>query len=290
MCPLTSFTWKNRVNLNPSGVARLEPVYASYLSCTVFIVQAVGEKHQTNSVPSWQTIHLRSPMIITILSCPLIFSQVSYPFKIMWINKSLPLVYEKRKGAWILYAVGFYVVTSAATFITHNFMVKGVLVGMELISNKKIKSIVEPVLVSTVKCWPKFLIALYGHFILFSDIGSFAIIGSVGFNLHIGVALSLLVMTGSQTRYSWLSIFKSLIILLTSVGFVSRICNIYNLTFELIALFILFCGFVMILPCIKAKCEKKSEENYEEYDLEENDESKKSEEMDNCCLPKAPLS
>jgi len=214
----------------------------------------------------------------------------SYDYNDPLLPPDLFSMYEKRKGAWILYAVGFYVVTSAATFITHNFMVKGVLVGMELISNKKIKSIVEPVLVSTVKCWPKFLIALYGHFILFSDIGSFAIIGSVGFNLHIGVALSLLVMTGSQTRYSWLSIFKSLIILLTSVGFVSRICNIYNLNIELIALFILFCVFVMILPCIKAKCEQKSEENYEEYDLEENDESRKSEEMNNCCLPKAPLS
>jgi len=193
---------------------------------------------------------------------------------------------EKRKGFWLLYALGFYIVTSAATFITHNFMVKGVLVGLGSVDNKKVKSVIEPMLVSLVKSWPKFVLAVFGHFFLFSSLGDFTILGSVGFNLHIGVAVALLVMAGSHPA-TCCTTFLNLLMLLISGGFLVFICDFfYSGGMLQIILSIVFTGFFclfMLLPLMKGK-----DGYHEEYNLEDNDEVKIAEHSDSCFFPATP--
>ena len=194
---------------------------------------------------------------------------------------------QLRNGFWLLYAFGFYVATSAATFITHNFMVKGVMVGISNIRNKKIKSVIEPVLVSVVKCWPKFLIGIYGHFILFSDIGEFSVMGSVAFNLHIGVAVYLFAMKGPQASSSYCDIFGNLIIVLASIAFAYFIRITTQSTWVEIALIIgclVFYGIVVLLPIIRSK----DEQQYEEHDLDNHDE-KQTKISNNFCFQELPV-
>jgi len=192
-----------------------------------------------------------------------------------------------REGAWILYALGCFVATSAATFITHTFMVKGVMVGMENINNKRIKTGLQPHVVAAVKCWPKILIGFYGQFILYSWMGEFSVIGSIGCNLHIGVALSFLLMVDSETRYSRSKTFVNMLTLLITFGFVFLIHSSLLKLDILIIIFMMFMGFWMlyyILPMAYTWRQK-----YEEVDLEEVS-GEIEEENTGTCIPKVPAS
>merc|ERR1712142_178781 len=134
---------------------------------------------------------------------------------------------ERRSGVWFLYLIGFFIVTSAASFVTHNFMVRGVVVGMERTINKRIKRVVEPFIVSLVKCWPKFVLGMISQFLLLNSAGTASAIGSIGFNLHLGVAFALFLMTASQEKYRVWKIFLNLFILLINCSFIYLIgiCN-----------------------------------------------------------------
>ena len=165
-------------------------------------------------------------------------------------------------------------------------MVKGVLVGVGSIHNKKVKSVMEPLLVSLVKSWPKFMLGVFGNFILYSSLGDFTILGSVGFNLHIGVALALLVMGGSHPIKCGPTLIN-LLMLLISGGFLFLISNVsYHHGILEIIFVIGFIGFFclfMFLPLIR-----KQDGYNEEYNLEDNKEVKISEQSHNCCLPAIP--
>jgi len=188
----------------------------------------------------------------------------------------------RQHGAWILYALGCFVATSAATFITHTFMVKGVMVGLEKIESKRIKSSLQPHVISAVKSWPKILIAFYGQFVLYSWMGEFSVVGSIGCNLHIGVALSLLLMADSETRRSRSKIYVNLIILLITFGFVLLIRSSLFKLDTLIVIFMMFMGLWMLYFLLPLAYNIKYEEV---VDLEEVDE-----ENAHTCIPKVPAS
>ena len=164
------------------------------------------------------------------------------------------------------------------------------MVGLECIQNKKIKSVIEPVLVSVVKCWPKFLIGITSRFIAFSFIGEYSVMGSIAFNLHIGLAVYLLAMSGPQARLSYGTVFGNLFIIITSIAFVWLIGNSARSPLVQIVLSIgclVFYGLVVLLPLMRNSCNT-SEEQYEEYNLEDGDESE-SKSSNNCCLPEVPV-
>ena len=164
------------------------------------------------------------------------------------------------------------------------------MIGLECIQNKKIKSVIEPVIVSVVKCWPKFLIGMTGRFIAFSFIGEFSVMGSIAFNLHIGVAVYLLAMSGPQARLSYGHIFGNLFIVLTSIAFVWLIGNSTRSPLVQIVLSIgclVFYGLVVMLPLIRQSCNT-AQEQYEEYEMEDRDLSE-SQSSNNCCLPEVPV-
>ena len=178
----------------------------------------------------------------------------------------------REKHYWILYAIGLFFTTSAATFVTHSFMVKALQVGLSSIKNDSIKLVVEPLLTSGVRSWPKFLIGVFGFFIDLSYIGDFTIIGSVGFNLHISFAIALFTLTGASFKTSFgivvLDIFLLIIALVITYIFRTIVYTnsiLYNLFFFIPC--VLYFGFLAFLPIIRKRFIKSK--SFEEYDMDD---------------------
>ena len=182
---------------------------------------------------------------------------------------------------WILYAIGVFFATSAATFITHNFMVKGIQLGLSSVQNETFKLVVEPAMITAVRSWPKFLIGMLGMFVSYSYIGDYSIIGSIGFNLHFSFAVALFTVTGAHVAISCGSIFSNLIVLIISFAITLLFRDWPALIIICLGLFVvgaLFFGFTAFIPLIKKKCNKSKQ--YEEYDLDETDDKKADESAD----------
>ena len=170
-------------------------------------------------------------------------------------------------------------VTSAATFITHFFMVKGLQVGLSSVKNKNFKLVLEPLLISIVRSWPKFIIRMIGFFVSISYIGDFSVVGSIGFNLHITFAAVLFALKNSQLRLPCVSIACNLLVLLIAFAFNYLI---RNTTFLVSTFLILACtafyGFVGFFPLFVENV--KSTEDADKYEMgrmnKEKNETRKS--------------
>ena len=124
---------------------------------------------------------------------------------------------------------------------------------------------------------------------MFSYVGEGTVIGSVGFNLHIGVALSLLLMTGPQPNYQCGEVFLNLFILVINCILIYLICNVFFFSvmqLVFIIVFMLFFGLFMMLPLFK-RAEEDTEEN-DEHDLEDTKMRRNSIKNAHCFLPEVP--
>ena len=61
-----------------------------------------------------------------------------------------------------------------------------------MISQCIIRSVLGNLLVGGARSYPQFVFALLAYFVAFSDIGLAAVLGSIGFTLHVVVGLALL--------------------------------------------------------------------------------------------------
>jgi len=95
-------------------------------------------------------------------------------------------------GAWLLYAIGSLVTVVAAVIINKRFVVEGVKAGVGKIRNDRLRSVLGNLLLGGARSYPKFVFALLAYFAAFSDIGLAAVLGSIGFTLHVIVGLGLL--------------------------------------------------------------------------------------------------
>jgi len=105
----------------------------------------------------------------------------------------------------------------AAVIINKRFVVEGVLVGVEQIRNERLRSVLGKLFIGGARSFPKFLVALLGYFVAFSDIGFGAILGSTAFTLHVFVGFALLYhkrQLGSQKE-----VLLNCLLMLTVSGF-----------------------------------------------------------------------
>ena len=117
---------------------------------------------------------------------------------------------------WLPFKFGW--ANISALICPNRFVVEGVRVGLEKIRNERLRSLVytlalwSTVLVCTpwfqlaclfrsvlgnllvggARSYPKFVFALLAYFVAFSDIGLAAVLGSIGFTIHVVVGLALL--------------------------------------------------------------------------------------------------
>jgi len=99
---------------------------------------------------------------------------------------------QLQSGAWLLYAIGSLLTVVATVIINKRFVVEGVRVGVEKIRNERLRSVLGNLLIGGARSYPKFVFALLAYFVAFSDIGLAAVLGSIGFTLHVVVGLALL--------------------------------------------------------------------------------------------------
>ena len=88
--------------------------------------------------------------------------------------------------------IAIFLITFAAVIINERFVVRGLQVATDKITNVRIKSVLAPLLVGAARTLPKFSLGIIGLFLAFSDIGFATVIGAIGFNAHITLGIGLM--------------------------------------------------------------------------------------------------